>query len=880
MRLDGTFGGWLKQRRKALDLTQSELAQQVNCAVVTIRKFEADAARPSKQIAERLADVLAIADEERAAFVLFARRVAAPSGPITPHIQNLPPQSTPFIGKSDELRQIKARLADPECRLLTLVGVGGSGKTRLALEAAVDSAAQFPDGHYFVSLTSIDHRDLLPAAIGDALKFAFLPSDNPQMQIINLLREKRLLLILDSFEHLLDGGVFVSALLQAAPRVKLLVTSRERLHLRQEWVLTVSGMAYPVQPNAAEGYDAVRLFEQSARRVLPDYALADHLPEVMQICRAVEGLPLAIELAATWLRAMPTDQIARQIQRDADFLSTTLRDVPERHRSIRTVFDYSWRFLSQDEQRVLAALSVFRGGFEREAALQIAETTLSVLAGLIDKSLLRMAKSGRFDVHDLLRQYAAEQLAAGQSEMLRQQHARYYGAFLNQHEPLLLNSQQLGAMNEITADWDNIRMAWDWAVNCRDFDTLDLMIESVYLYGLEFRIAELRVFWEQALSQCAPLEGEPLQIAWGRLLARSVFVLGVKGQDVAFPAKTMQAAVDTAMKIAHDHALDEEIAYATWANGVIQLNSGRPADAIPLFERSAAIYTEQGNRLRAAFARQWKAICTRVTGDWQSARDDLHGSLAVYRELGNEFEAGWVLLNLGTNYVDQSDVVAGERHIREAFAIHQRFGSPFACSLCEIYLAYMAIWSGEFALPESNIYSVLSFATERSSHFDKLHALNLVAVFASLRGDYDEALRLYEQSSLLPTTQHVLHFALYWGRALAYIGSGQFDPLKQMLTLMDSFAHSKHSPVATLIATPLHAILLAHMGQTTAAAQLLGFASRHQAAATAWMNRWLPIADLRYRLEAQLGSEAFQVAYAGGQQMRVDEIETLAAIAG
>src|SRR5579864_6986252 len=251
MKFKGSFGSWLKQHRKALDLTQRELADQVACSVVTIRKMERDVCRPSKQVAERLADVLTVAPDDKAAFVTFARRMMDTSPalnveltPPTPLV-NLPPQSTPFIGRQRELAQIADRLADPACRLLTLLGPGGSGKTRLALQAAAAGAADFTDGVHFVPLAPVTTFSLLASAIGSALKFSFYGEEPPAVQLHRYLREKTLLLVLDNFEHLLAGTPLLIDLLSDAPYLKLLVTSRERLNVQPEWVFSVEGMDYP-----------------------------------------------------------------------------------------------------------------------------------------------------------------------------------------------------------------------------------------------------------------------------------------------------------------------------------------------------------------------------------------------------------------------------------------------------------------------------------------------------------------------------------------------------------------------------------------------------------------------------------------------------------
>jgi predicted ATPase/DNA-binding XRE family transcriptional regulator len=419
MQRDNQFGSWLRECRKALDVTRAELASQIGCAVITVKKIETTAQRPSKQMAERLANVLSIAPSELAAFVAFARGLSA-TPPAVPLLRtaarladHLPSPPTPFVGRSEELVLLRQRLDNPNCRLLTLVGPGGIGKTRLAVEAAHTHRANFVHGAHFVSLALVNSPDEFVFAIGNVLEFSFDGQQAPIVQLINYVRDKRLLLVLDGFEHLLGAVPLLVNLLAGAPQLKLVITSRERLNLQGEWALLIEGMDYPrgTDHDHFERYSAVQLFVQAARQSQPGFSLTSDAPGVLHICQLVEGIPLAIELAAAWVRLLSCAHIAERLASSLDFLTSPVRNAPERHRSLRVVFDHSWVLLSSIEQTALAKLSVLRGSFDLEAAEAVGGATLLVVASLVDKSLLRVDGARRYALHELLRQYAAEQLA-------------------------------------------------------------------------------------------------------------------------------------------------------------------------------------------------------------------------------------------------------------------------------------------------------------------------------------------------------------------------------------------------------------------------------------------------------------------------------------
>ncbi|MCB9433929.1 MAG: hypothetical protein H6668_18320 [Ardenticatenaceae bacterium] len=310
-------------------------------------------------------------------------------------------------------------------------------------------------------LAELGSGALLPTTIADAVSLSLAGTASPQAQLLGYLRQKQLLLVLDNAEHLLAETAVIHLLQQLlthAPGLKLLVTSRERLNLRGEWLLPVEGLPVPTAAPGEETYAAAILFVQCAQRVRPEFQLtAANREAVWRICQLVEGVPLGLELAATWLRLLSCAEIGDEIGRSYDFLSDAPRAVAERHQSLQTVFAYSWKLLTASEQQAVARLAVFRGGFSREAAQTVAQATLPLLASLVDKSFLRVRQPGRYEMHAMLRQYAAEKLSPAEQERVQDRHAAFYAAFLQRWLQPLQGDNQLAALDGIRLELENVR---------------------------------------------------------------------------------------------------------------------------------------------------------------------------------------------------------------------------------------------------------------------------------------------------------------------------------------------------------------------------------------------------------------------------------------
>ena len=512
MNTEITFGEWLKRRRRTLDLTQKELANQVGYSVGTIRKIEANDRRPSKQFASILADRLGITKEQIDAFVIFARTDPFSSDltPLPPDFFNkgseevplphpledkqlmvvntLPPQVTRFIGRKAELATLDRLLSDPAVRLVSIVGPGGIGKTRLAIESAAQQIRHLAHGVHFVSLAPLDSAGQLVQALTEAMKLSFSSDDDLKAHIFRYLKTKQMLLLMDNFEHLLAGARLLNEILEAAPGVTLLVTSREKLNLTTETVFNVAGLDHDdwQKPADTMSQDAAQLFVQSAQRTRPEFEIRqEDVKLVSEICRMVEGMPLAILLAAAWVDLLSPGEIAAEIGVSLDFLDTELRDLPARQRSLRAVFETSWDRLTQDERELFKKLSVFRGGLTREAARQVAGATLRELAGLVNKSFLRRDHdTGRYEVHELLRQYAEERLDlnAEVTNAAHEAHAAFFAKFMEKMSQELRSDRQKVKLDEIESDIENIRAGWRYLTAQGNSAEIAKIVDSLWYF--------------------------------------------------------------------------------------------------------------------------------------------------------------------------------------------------------------------------------------------------------------------------------------------------------------------------------------------------------------------------------------------------------------
>ena len=430
--------------------------------------------------------------------IVEGRETTTADAPIATHqapLHNLPAAANHFIGREDELAQIEQWLEDANGRLLTIIAPGGMGKTRLAQEAARAQVGQFADGVWMVSLVAYKELDEVITAVADAINLTLAGKEEPAHQLRNHLQDREILLVLDNLEHLLTSELLtlITQFTEQAPDLRLIVTSRERLRLQAETLLELTGLPYPDTPqssistphSALSPYPAIQLFIDRARRLRSDY-VADETA-VSQLCQLVGGLPLALELAATWTRVLSVDEIVKEIQHSLNALSTTLHDVPARHRNIRAVIQSSWQMLPPDEQALFRQLAVFHGGFTHTAAQQVAHASLTQLMSLVDRSFLRLDEDQRFRRHPLLLQFAKEGLSTQPDEQAHVQttHAHFFGNFVQKKAVDLQGGEATIALAALGADWENIRAGWQWALAQVDVELLDKFVQGMGAFLME-----------------------------------------------------------------------------------------------------------------------------------------------------------------------------------------------------------------------------------------------------------------------------------------------------------------------------------------------------------------------------------------------------------
>ena len=598
-------------------------------------------------------------------------------------------QPTRFVGRETELSEINQLLKTAECRLLTLVGVGGIGKTRLAVQLAKAQQEQFVDGVWFVNLQPLQSGQQIVPVVMDAVGAVPSGHDTPENQLLQYLQEKTLLLLLDNFENVLDGVGILTRIIQSAPHIKLLVTSREALSLPEERLYPVEGLPTPHsdQVDNVESNTAVQLFIERARQVRPDFSLADNRASVVRICQLVEGLPLAIELAASWIKTLRCSEIAAEIQQNLNFLTSNLRHVPERHRSMQAVFAQTWGHLTDNEQALFARLAVFRGGFRREAAESIAGASLSLLSSLLDKCLLRREAGGRYQIHELLRQYANGKLTLSDVEALTEAHCCYYCDFLTWRKLGTVEHTQVETTAEIEGELENIRSAWRYAVDHQKIEALK-QTAAAYFYFCQIQSRYLE--YAEAASRAAEVfEGVNDWPGLAQILVYRGWMLIRIGQfDQALNELERSRGLFDELGLTPVYGMGSHPLAPLIILKVVQ---GDYARAVALGEELKAASASASDKHNLSFACYGLTSAYLSLGQHNAALKNAEEAVKVAAEIGNHWFGAYCLIELGNVHRALGHLAEAERYYRESLRIRQDFRNPegiavTANQLGEIYL--------------------------------------------------------------------------------------------------------------------------------------------------------------------------------------------------
>ena len=694
-----SFGDWLKRKRKALDLTQAALADQVGCSAAAIRKLEAEERRPSAQIAERLAEIFAIPQNETANFVRFARgelrslpaeareefpwQISSKS----PH-SNLPATVTSLVGRDQEIALVHKYLLTSDIRLISLVGPPGIGKTRLSIEVAHTVLPGFADGVFFVPLAPLEDAALLAPSVAQGLGYVETKRQSAIQQLMDGIGEKHMLIVLDNCEHLIeDVASLASRLLSACPRLNLFATSRESLRIPGEWVYAVPALNVPGESSAVDmktafEFPAVHLFTERARAVHADFALgADNIQTIASICAQLDGLPLAIELMAARMRLMSPQALLEHLNSQFVLTADGMRSFSPRQKTLSDAIRWSYDLLSQEEQRLFACLSIFSGSFTLETTEAIfsemfAGSSLSgLVTSLLDKSLLQRTFDSHGQTHfnmlATIQAFALNRLRSmGIEADARAAHLSHFMYLAEQADKEIRGPNQVEWLSRLGVERDSLRAAFEWVIENGRTEAALRMASNLSLFW--FRRANLSE-GRQWLGQVLMLPDAPqYPRLYSYVLAQLAFHTWLQ-----LGPKEARSFIEQALSVAR--ALHDEwnTAWALTVKGLILIGEEN-------FEAAQSILEESKTRFRNIHD-EWgyaNAIISLANGahhqgDQATELDLLKESLFLFQKLGDKYFESVALRFIGLLQVRQGDMTSGVATLQEALILAQHLGSKY-----------------------------------------------------------------------------------------------------------------------------------------------------------------------------------------------------------
>jgi len=590
---------------------------------------------------------------------------------------DLPVQSTPFVGRQKELAKLLTLIKDDNIRLVTILGAGGMGKTRLGLRIAETQIGHYSDGVFFVPLAPLGSSDDVKTTIAENIGFAFQGGDPPHQQLVDFLKDRAMFLILDNFEHLLTSASLINDIVESSPQTKIIVTSRERLNLRSETVYSLRGLQFPKQEISDDkmGYEAVQLFMKTVYRVRPQFELnLDDLDYLARICKLVEGMPLGIELAAGWIDILSLEQIADEIQSGIDILETNMRDVPERHRSVRATLDLTWNRLTHEQQSIFARLSVFRGGFTLASAKVVADATTRQLRTLSQKALIQTEPNDRFASHELLRQFAAVKLEEmGELEAIQDKHRLYFTEFMAERRHDFATDREYEAFLLIDPEFENIRLAWLRTVDSQQWDQFPKMLYALWFYcdirSISPDVIHLFDYAIQVLRSSKPTDDTKL--AEGRIKAW----VGWFYNDLGFPQKGIDICKE-AIPTLENYSAIEDLVIAYGTIGLIEGFSANVEENNRMMETAYNLSCELDNSPLIASALYWNGLGKFLKND-SNVLDYLDYAESKLKKLGNAYWLAGIIHLKAMIEFQQDHIQESKKLILNARNIEWRFQGAF-----------------------------------------------------------------------------------------------------------------------------------------------------------------------------------------------------------
>jgi serine/threonine protein kinase/tetratricopeptide (TPR) repeat protein len=672
------------------------------------------------------------------------------SAPLIRH--NLPINTTPFVGRETEIAQLQHLLEQSHERLVTIVATGGMGKTRLSLEvghmmvqsqSASITQLAFQHGVYFLPLAPLSSPDQIPTLLAEVLDCK-LVSNTPQQEIITLIKNQHLLLILDNFEHLLGGAMLVSEWLQVAPHIKVIATSRERLNLQEETVFRLGGLDIPNEKDLPVALESavVKLFVQSAKRVQADFRLQEHeIGAVVAICRQLDGLPLGVVLAAVWVEMLTVAEIRTEIERNLDFLESDSQNLPERQRSIRAVFEYSYRLVGLPEQDILQQLSVFVGKFTREAAQAVTGANLRQLNLLLNKSLIRRnVDSGLFEMHELVRQYAHEKLAqSGRVTDIADTHSRYYLQWLASLQNDLMGTRQFESLNEVEIAFENIRKAWQHATQHHHtvwllptFVSLDVFcLERGYQVEISALMRTSQTIYATHTDTIDRQFYKRLTVFIAQYNPMSNLANQLLADDILASARTSQDRYFTAIVL--------------YILAMMYRRRGELEKAIAHYHESLDIMRQLELMYYVSSVLNALALCLNMSGRSNESVALLNESLQISRAHGDYGQASTAIQTLSAIAFYQGDYQIFHQRIIEALDIAIQVADYTAISFSRVNATFLPMLEGDFDKARQEIYETIPHIRLTGYDITTILAHLILAAMASIDGDVPQAIRLCEQ---------------------------------------------------------------------------------------------------------------------------------------